>query len=322
MKSILSMLNPLKIWRSSSSDQALEEDLRQAIESINPLLSQSTGYPRQYRKALRNASSYVDQLINQVPGPINLDSESFGNNPLVRSLFASPNELKEKLKLSIAMHEYSSADDQPQQIFALMGVRWSRVLHFGVEQEGEVLHSDVPQHTIDFRDHTFTLPASSEQEARQLLRGHFLQRLSNQVRQETHTLEEEREALYRQGKQLEAEVRTTHDADTSEQANQAEAVWEQWRAINQQLDTNHAIHHFRKVMVTPEESLRLEPYQLSIDRMGIERTPEQGGTPLDFVNLYGSDRRIWTIMLVQFEWQRPPSTQEQLEQAHRWLSIS
>ena len=302
-----SLLNQLQQWWRPS-DTSLERDLQSTIQSINPLLFQSAGYPRRYRKALHGALGYIDQLTAQVPGPILLDDAHFGSNPLVRSLFASPQELKEILKLSIAMHEFSPAERDPQQLFALMGVRWSRVLHFGVEQEGEVLHSDVPQHTIDFRDHTFTLPAASEEEARQLLRDHFLQRLANQVGQGIDILKEHRESLYRQGKQLEAEIRTTDRAKTTDQPQKVEEIWEQWRETNRQLDTNHAIHHFRKVMTDPEKSLRLEPYQLSIDRMGIERTPEQGGTPLDFVNLYGSDRRIWTIMLVQFEWQPPPST--------------
>lgn len=313
----------LNFWspQFSSSEPQLEQDLQQLIQNINPLLQHASGYPRRYRKALQGALGYVDQLAQQVPGPICLNQQNFGTEPLVRALFASPKELKETLRLSIAMKRFQPGESGPQTLYALMGVRWKRLLQYGVEEENGVIRRDVPQQTIDFRDHTFTLPASSEEAARQLLREHFLQRLGNQIREQISTLNEERDALYRRGKQCEHALRTAATPDPALEL-EIETIWEQWRNLNQRLDTDHAINHFEQVMGEPESALSLHPFELSIDSMGIERTAEQGGKHLSMVELHGADRRIWTIMLVQFQWQPPPSSEEQLQQAHRWLSIS
>mgnify|MGYP003973786931 FL=1 len=306
---------------STAPEPMLEQDLQRVVKSINPLLLQTTAYPKQYRKALHIAREYVDRLTQQVPGPLCLTSEQFSKNNLVRALFASPKELEEKLRLSIAMREHQPGNTDKQSLYALMGVRWERQLHFGVEEVNGETRTDVPQQTINFKDHTFTLPAASESEARQLLRDHFLQRLANQVKQHITDITQQKDALYKQAKQQESEQRN-RDIPSPELAQQIHDTWEQWRDLTQQLDINHTIQHFEAVMTKPESSLCLSPFQLSMDAMGIERTEKQGGKTINLMDLHGADRRIWTVMLVQFQWQRPPSTEEQLQQAYRWLSIS
>lgn len=309
-----------RLFSTSSTHAALStQELEKLVTGINPLLLQTSGYPKRYRKALDGAVGYIEQLTQQVPGPLCLNRESFGKEPLVKALFASPDELQETLRLSLAMRHYQPQSKTAQTLYALMGVRWKRLQRYGVEKENGVMRRDVPQQTIDFRDHTFTLPAGSEQAARALLREHFLQRLGNRVKEQITHLTEAQDSLYKRGKQLEYRQRKTPSTATEQEIA---SVWREWRSLSQQLNIDHTINHFEQVMAEPESSLSLQPFELSLDTMGIERTPEQGGTPLSLVELHGADRRIWTIMLVQFQWQPPPSSQEQLQQAHRWLSIS
>ncbi len=311
------------LFHTEESNPHLDQGMQQLVEQVNPLLLQCPTYPSRYRKVLHPVLDYVEQLVEQVPGPVCLTAETFRDNPLVRALFVSPRDLEEKLRLSIAMREYHPALPGKQTLFAVMGVRWSRLQRFGVEVVNGVTQREVPQQSIDFHDHTFTLPSASEQEVRDLLRDHFIQRLASQVRSQMNTLQQQRDSLYNEAKQKERALRKRdNNISTAGLSEEIEQSWEQWRNLNVALDTRHAIDQFEVTLRDPQQALRLAPFELSMDRMGIERPPEQGGTPLQLVELHGADRRIWTIMLVQFQWQRPSSISTQLEAAHRWLSIS
>ncbi|MBT7308304.1 MAG: hypothetical protein HN842_08795 [Gammaproteobacteria bacterium] len=316
----------LKLWNKwftrSDEQTRLNETLEQLIPLIDPLLLHTSGYPTLYRGAIQQASQYVDQLTTQTPGPIQLVAKNFTSDPLIRALFPSPQLLEENLRLSIAMREYQPVQPGKQQLFAVMGVRWSRNLRYGIERSGEIIQSSVPQQTIDFKDHTFTLPASTEVEARQLLRDHFLSRLGNRVKEQIQSLKEQRDQLYLLGKRKENALRKSDQPAQPEKVEEIDRLWDSWRALNRQLDTDHAIDHFNSVMYSPSDHLQLEPYQLSIDPMGVERPPDEGGSTLNLMELHGGDQRIRTIMLVQFPWQRPPSTDDQIQQAYRWLAIS
>ncbi|MBT3347444.1 MAG: hypothetical protein HOM84_07350 [Thiotrichales bacterium] len=320
-----------KHWGSSdnSSDAedagAVELILAEVVNSIDPLISQSPGYPKKYIPALRQALSYIDELLQQVPGPIKLDRENFSKSHLVHALFASTNELERELQTSIAMREYRSSGEA--EIFALMGVRWKWQVHFGVERSGDKIRSDVAQNTIDFKDHTFTLPTATADECWQQLRNNFVKRLANSIAENIRELKTERDDLKHSAKQLESKLRKTSKDQTlkleqSQQREKIEQLWGRWRELNTELDTNHTLQHFNSVMNSPNNYLRLEQESVSIDKMGIERNTKDGGESIDLVNLYSADRRIWTFMLVEFKWQPPLSTAEQIAEDSRWLEIS
>ncbi len=318
----ISLSQLLSRWFPPAAAQhpRLEHCLQRSIEQINPLLTQSRGYPGEYGAALHGALGYLDQLIEQLPPAIALNSSQFGSNPLVRALFASPAELEQTLRLSIAMRDYRPSVPGRQTLYALMGVRWERKLQFGMAQHNGIIQSDVPQQAINFKDHTFTLPAASEAEARELIYRHFVERLSSQVKGRLVALKQQRESHYLEIKRLESSLR--HNPQQPEAASQLEQLKHEWSELNEQLENNRHIEPYREVMGAPEQALRLTPYELSIDKMGIERSAGEGGTPLQLLNLHAADRRVWTVMLVSFPWVPPRSQQEQLAEAHRWLAIS
>ncbi len=309
-------------WFSTTSTNhpKLDPCLQQCSTLISPLLPQSRGYPGDYRKALHHALHYADALVEQIPPAIELSTAKFSTDPWVRALFASPAELEQTLQLSIAMRDYRPPLTGEQTLYALMGVRWERKQQFGMEQHNGMIQSDVPQQVINFKDHTFTLPAASEHEAREQLHHHFVERLAKQVKQQISELKQQRDKTYLEIKKLESALR--HQLDDTQLQQRLEQLQQEWQRLGEQLNLDHAIEHFRAVMEQPEQVLRLEPLKLSIDRMGVERPAEAGGEPLQLLNLHGADRRIWTIMLVSFPWVPPRSSKEQLAEAYRWLAIS
>ncbi len=294
----------------------LEQCLRQTVEAIDPLILQSRHYPDTFRKILHQALDYIYRLIDQLPPALSLDSEQFITNPRVRALFASPEELLRTLRLSIAMREYQPDCPDCHTLYALMGVRWERHQRFGIEEKNGVIQRDVPQQVINFKDHTFTLPATDEAGCRGLIRRHFIDRLSHQVRNELIQIREQRDHHYRRGKRLEREL--SQGESTPEQIEES---WQAWRRLNHQLDVDRIIEHYQLVMADPAEHLRLEPHVLVIDDMGVERSVVNGGKRIELFDLHSSDRRIWSLSLVSFRWQPPRSAAEQLNEASRWLSI-
>ena len=317
-----SLSSLLSHWFGNGPESdGLDHCLHQTIEDLNPLLLHNSGELERFRKPLQHAVTYVDQLLEKLPPVMPLTSDQFGSNPLVRALFVSPYELEKSLCCSVAMREHQpAAFSEHQTIYALMGVRWERSLRYGMEQHNGMILNGVPQHVINFKDHTFTLPANSEEELRKLIRRQFIERLTKEVAEKVQRLRQQRDQAHLDIKRLETQIRKEGDSTSLHQ--QLEQTREQWNSLTSQLGVEKTISHFKEVMEKPEESLWLEPVHLQIDKKSVERPIDQGGEPLELFNLHGADRRVWSSLLVSFPWSPQPSQQEQLEQAHRWLTIS
>ena len=92
------------IWSQYRTRRSNEEILRQATEQVVKVADPVIRQARRYRKVLRTpvsgAMDYCRSLIDSVPGPVTLSRGRYHADPLVKALFASPDELEEVLRIS------------------------------------------------------------------------------------------------------------------------------------------------------------------------------------------------------------------------------
>ena len=302
----------------------LDHDLQAVVESAGVILQHSDGYPKRYRKALRPAIDYIDSLVKQIPGPLMLSADRFGTDSLVRALFASPKEVDESLRLSIAMRTCSlpAHEMKNRHLFALMGVRWERTLHYVADQQDEMIVFDVPKHAINFKDHTFTLPACSDQGVREQVRKEFLLRLANQFSARIREIRAQRDECAQEEKRLKKRLHHSPDQEAGSLQLEIERVNEKWYKLNQKIDIDHLVVLFEEIMTTPESFLAITPYNFVVDKMGFESPEDGGGERLELAELSCADLRKWTVMIAQFPWQLPPSEGQEIEKAYRRLTIA
>lgn len=313
--------------RSSVRSDAdlLREAVGRAVQRVEPRLSQGRDYPRRYQRPVAHALEYVQALAAAIPGPVEMSPELYGRDPFIHALFGSAEEMQQALCMSHAMHEYARRPGGPGiDAYALMGMRRQEKTAFGMEAAGEVIQREVAQRVIVFTDHTLSGLAPSEAEARRLLVWSLFDSLVEQVAQRVRQRQRARQDLQKEKDYLAAELRLAGPDRRAALQQRLDALLRDLGKSTTALDLHHMGADFDEVLLNPERHLRLEPVRLRLDGMGVLRNGDgdENAHTLDFTDLYGRDRRRWTVVMVHCH-PRPEllDMTERLHQASRWLQL-
>ncbi|MCS6787563.1 MAG: hypothetical protein NZ524_11090 [Thiobacillaceae bacterium] len=309
---------------SATEDGELAVALERAAEQVEPRLKGSPDFPRRYRAMISRALEYSRGLAQDIPGPIEIDAQRLAHDALLRTLFSSPEQMRQALCLSHAMHEYARRPGGPgREVYALMGARRQEKTVFGVGLQGEVLQRGVAQRVLSFTDHTLSSPAPTEEEARWLLMWELYDGLLARVAERVRSRQQARLELEKERDLLSAELRQADPTRRPQLQQRLQAVLERLAAATAALDLRRLQEDFAAVLTAPEEHVRLDRVTLRIDGMGVLSQVEGIGVhTLELTELSGRDRRHWTVMLVHCH-PRPGelSLQSRLQQASRWLQL-
>jgi len=299
--------------------------LDELLQRHAPGLLAVHGYPRLFLPAFETALDYARNLASQVPGVIEISEKSYGTDPLVRHLFADLDALEHTVMLSEATRECAIRHcEEGTQAYALLGVRRWRKQRFGIALSGansDQIHRDVAQETLSFQDHTFSLPANSEQGLMDNLTHGFIASLVLSVADRWHASRDELIQLRMERDRLRDMLRRVPQPEREALQAQHDALLTDMQAQAQKLAPESALDAFNAVMQDPAKHLRLEPDEITLNDIGILCAEADGGHRLLFQDLVGRDRRRWSVMRVRFTLNHAPSMSERLAEAHRWLSV-
>ncbi len=125
-----------------------------------------------YRKRLRGpverAVSHAISLVDDFPASAEISRRAFGTDFRVRALFSSVEHLHEVLGRLKSVREYlkENVAAPTDEIFGLLVMEREERTVFGTELEGESIRRDVMQVALNFFNHRFLAPASSEADSR------------------------------------------------------------------------------------------------------------------------------------------------------------
>ena len=151
------------IWRQYQARQAREKTLRLATEQVvkvaDPSIRQARGYHKVLRTPVAGAMEYCRSLIDAIPGPVLLSRGRYYDDPLVKAMFVSPDELEEVLRIS---PEAAALRQQGQagEVTALLTMLHEEKTIFGYQQQGDIIKRDVAQRAVNFLDHRIVAPAA------------------------------------------------------------------------------------------------------------------------------------------------------------------
>ena len=166
-------------------------------ELVDPLLKSASGFERQLAQPVEHALGYCEGLVDALPGPIDINRQSFACDPLVHALFATADDIDQMLGRSQAVRDflaqpYSCADDY---FLALFAARRREKRQLGIVQQGDVLQNDVPQLVVYFSSHTLVEPSCDLATTRRNLRCKALESLLQTFHEHVESLRSEREGL-------------------------------------------------------------------------------------------------------------------------------
>ena len=284
------------IWSQYRTRRDNEEVLRQATEQVVKVADPVIRQARRYRKVLRTpvsgAMDYCQSLIDAVPGPVTLSRSQYHADPLVKALFASPDELEEVLRIS---PEVTALRKQGHtgKVSAMLTMLHQEKTIFVHKQEGDIVRRDVQQRAVNFSDHRIVAPAGDFNRARTGIVHRGLEVLATIAMERITTLKSRKAELRQKREYLKGmmkilggrnymhEMFATPDPDKREEFRKAEkalVVVEQELTELQEKMTypEHSLGHLEKIMRKPADTLVVRSQTFRLNWMGVRVEDEPG----------------------------------------------
>lgn len=301
----------------------LKAAMARAISAVEPLLSQTDGYPEHYRQPVSTALDYATRLAASLPGPVTLDREAYAKDALVHVLFPDIDAISAAFTSSLDLQQYLHESPPDSEFYALMGMRRVEKKILGMEPAGMIVQRDVAQQVVYFDNHTLEAPSPSESLSRELIALRFFDSLVGKVKTRIEQRKQGKESLIVKRNALMSRLNSANDPDRPAAEERMATLTSGLQSIMASLELGNYISDFEAVLLHPEESLRLEQVPIVLDSMGIRRNGDDAdrGKPFTFSELIGYDRRDWTVIVVKCINPQLESFAERLDQAYRRLKL-
>jgi hypothetical protein len=306
-KSLMGFLNNrLSEWRASFHRKQerpvkpggtdIQTTVERVVDGTDGRIRLVSGYRNKLQDVIRSSLAFADELVEQIPGGIEVNHHTFVSDPYVNAYFANVDDMRSIFSQSSEIKEFMEGygDNEARECCALLCMHMSEKTVLGMELSGDILNKDVRQVAINFSDHRIYSPAPREPETRQGLKQclfdglvtNALERIT-QMRLKNFKLNSELQILKsRQRRQQMALQKSADDTtsteyeETCQQLEQLETELAKTPLATPQATMEQVITVFKN----PEDFVRLRKFSLTLNKMGI-LVGENTGQPCNEINL-------------------------------------
>lgn len=264
------------------------DELWEAVDLVVKLSHPDIHYVRHYQTklmpAVEHTLNYADELIRRLPGSVLIEKDSWNRNPFVRTIFLDGTRFIEFFSESPVLKEFYQ-ETNASRCCALLVMNREQKKNLGTVMEGDVLHRDVVQTSVDFSDHQIVAPLISEEETRKelslralrLLAAHALREILSLIEWKKE-METEKQILEVKLHIREAGARSLNSlfpgpSDKGKTQEAASLLNQLDQKINElKSEISEPEDYLKKVaelLYHPEGYLRLEPVRLIVNDMNI-----------------------------------------------------
>jgi hypothetical protein len=288
--------------------------VERVVDSTDGRIRLVSGYRRKLQDVIRSSLAFADELVEQIPGGIEVNRHTFVTDPYVNAYFANVSDMRTIFSHSSEIKDFMEGygDNDATECCALLCMHMSEKTVLGVQLSGEILKKDVRQIAVNFSDHRIYSPAPREPETRQGLKQclfdglvtNALERITRmrfrnyQLNSELQVLKarQRRQQLALQ-KSADPVVAAEHD-ETCRQIEQLEAELSRAPLATPQATMEEVITVFKN----PEDFVQLRKFSLRLDKMGIliEQEARQPCNDLDLTEVTIGEGSPRIVTLARF----------------------
>ena len=312
-------------------DQATLDALDLVAHMVEPALRFTPGFEKHLSGPVQHALAYCEGLVAAIPGPIDISRQAFATDPLVHALFATAGDIDQMLGRSQAVRDFLAGPQcwESDHFYTMFAARRQQKKQLGFEQQGDLIHNDVPQQVLYFSGQTLIEPHCLIERMRLGLRRKALESL-------LHTFHSHIEALRHERAGLSAELSverahltvlrgTSGGQEISVGTRRLIELDARLRQYAEALLPEHLIAALADYLMSPEPALHLSPVAITVDRLGIIRNEPDSFSnihTLNFPELTARDRRLHLAMLARINRDEALEAVEKVrDQQHRFLLI-
>lgn len=277
------------------------------IGMVDPLVRAAPRLEKHLLNAVAHALGYCNGLVHALPGPIEINRQTFGRDPLVHALFATATDIDDMLGRSQAVRDFLEKPEcwASDCFCAMLAARRQQKRQFGMAQQGDIIRADVPQEVLYFSDQTLVEPNCQLESTRQRLQARALESLLQTFNSHVDALRHERQHLRADASVEHAQLAARHDLPGEVEAAHTRHLAEldfRLRQNAEALMPEHLVDTLVDFLHHPEPALSLNSVTLRVDRMGVvHREPDADPQveTLQLPELTSRDRRQHVAALVR-----------------------
>lgn len=310
------------------------------VQQANPALRGLGGYRRKLFPVVERLLAYSEELLAQVPGPTDVDPDSWATDPLVNALFGNVQRIRQVLS-GPAVRAWLKANPIPRgdDLYALLVAMPIERSQLGMELVGDNIQREVKQKTLSFRDHEIHAVAETLPDARRLLSGQIVDLIVSIAIAELVSQEERIAALEQAVRMLKLKLKVINPRSgavdlllSSSGQNLAERERLQARIDETERDLADAsrglgdiaqyLQRLAELLRHPERHLGLERMHLWLDRMNIVRDrQDRDASEIKLVRGRRADQPGRAAQFIRFPRRLVLSSDERLAEVERHLGM-
>jgi len=264
-------------------EAAVLDEIERIVLKIDSSILPIRSFRKKILPSVQHAMQYISGLIPQVPGPLDLDPGRWNDDPLLRAMFISREELISILKSSKVLKNFFRRTNA-SEAFAMLVAERKEKIFFGIEKTGDIVHRDVPQKAVFFEDFKVFAPAIELAETHLQIQHIALVTLIRQALEKIADLQLWRKELEKQRDLLEFKVKRPDISEPESELKHAGAsdnqiqdtlqvlndINRKLKEIETELDTpEHRLSHLCSILKNPEQHLELKAVSYKLSRLGI-----------------------------------------------------
>jgi len=283
------------LWRHLQPHEQ-EDSLAQATDRVvqiaDPVIRQAKRYRQVLADPIAGSIKYFHLLSQTVPGPIVLDPKRYYDDPTVKALFASPDELDEVLRFNPEINKLRKQGQRGEMVAMMTMLQQERTI-FGHKQDGEMIVRDARLQAVSFSDHRIVAPAADVEATRNGIVNRGLEVLATVAMERITTLRAKKAELQGKKEYLQGMVKilggrshrqelfaapTTHNREELRKVERMLAeVDQELEALRQQIALpEQSLAHLEGIMRQPESMLVARQLTLRLNWMGVRVDDEPG----------------------------------------------
>ncbi len=299
--------------------------IENAVDRTDPRIRLISGYRKKLRAAVTHSLNYANEIVAQVPGPIEVTSNTFSVDHHVHAFFLSVEQLQRVFSLSRDARKFFEAPENRERDtcygLLVMDKRERRTL--GAELKGDIIHKEVPQVSVSFSEHRILASVATDADLRHSITNRVFKDLIACAVEKILSVQVQRQALQDQRNRLKLQLRMLESRTQGLEDGLEEVEFEdeaKITAIRQRLtqieqalrgqELGIATARFstledyialiNTVLGNPDEYFRLRQESIRINRLGIKTNPDscQRSYEIPFAAVeLGTRLRCVTIMV-------------------------
>ena len=284
----------------AAADTTVSHALALVTKSVPPEVMELPGARDKLLPAIDFALDYYRRVVDQIPGPVTVQSTSHGNDEVLTALFPNADEIGQSLGRSIAVRDSINwfVDHGHESVHAVMGMR---------------LRPQAGNGNTAFADHTFRSLGADERDTRECICAAAFASLIKAYTDRMKDKQREWGLLHTEGR-LQQELKNRSDAA----AQGGEAYNQSIERAVQGTDAQRAFDTLIDWLHAPEQRLRLETGE---GHPMVGPVGADGKCQIQMPTLASADRRKWLVCVVEFPLQEALDAIKRETQSHRYILI-